>query len=454
MRRHEPPPTSRAESATLRISRAPRSGRARIRSSSACEGAAEGELVPDRLGELEPLGDLRRRRPRLHSRVPLVPRQAPGAPAVRPQSFGDGATRQPGKLSDLLDPEVLQLLAPLSLHREERQRERREELLGAVVVDDQGLPRPGDRGGGERGEAAVGRACAGVPAGPDRGAARASAPARRRRRAARPHASRSRGTRARRARSRSRGPRDCRITALPRRLDPGRVPLDEDELRAGGERLAEAHAGTHPARLGGGSDGAEQRLGPGQRRERRRLQPHARATVTQRRLEFEPWDEDASDHGNVCSTRTHVLLSRRGQSPRGRALWSHTTIPLRGQPTGPIPDEGRPGQIRAYLVVRFGRARRLTVDAGAMTAGSLRDRVDNAAADRPTARADSHHDRCCLACPDDDVLGAAGAMEEVPGSVDAPAPRRSARTPRPARGIPPERSRGGTCPSPDRVRER
>ena len=170
---------------------------------------------------------------------------------------------------------MLQLLAPLLFHREERQRERREELLGAVVVDDQCLPRPGDRGRGERGEAAIRCPGAGVPRGADR---------------------------AQRALER-------RSDAAVEPLDPARleveapgldgldreavvletanhdfpllfhrhgVALDQDELRAGGERLAETHAGTHPARLGGGGHGPEERLGPGQRRERRRLQPHAR----------------------------------------------------------------------------------------------------------------------------------------------------------------------------------
>ena len=42
--------------------------------------------------------------------VVLTPRQAPGAPAVRPQSFGDGTTREPGKLSDRSYSELLELV--------------------------------------------------------------------------------------------------------------------------------------------------------------------------------------------------------------------------------------------------------------------------------------------------------------------------------------------------------
>src|SRR6266702_2243197 len=62
---------------------------------------AEGELVGERLRKLEPLGDFRWRLAGLDLRRVLAPRQAPGAPAVRPQSFGNGSARQPGKLADL-----------------------------------------------------------------------------------------------------------------------------------------------------------------------------------------------------------------------------------------------------------------------------------------------------------------------------------------------------------------
>src|SRR6478735_8727089 len=101
----------------------------------------EGQLVADRLRELEPLGDLRRRPASAYLRRVFTPRQAVGAPAVRPQSFGNGGTRQPGKLSDLLHPELLELLAPPLFERKQCQRERREELLRLLVGDDEGLAR-------------------------------------------------------------------------------------------------------------------------------------------------------------------------------------------------------------------------------------------------------------------------------------------------------------------------
>ena len=55
-----------------------------------------------------------------HPPVLLSPRQAPGAPAVRPQSFGNGGTRQPGKLSDRANSQLLQLLVAVALERQQR----------------------------------------------------------------------------------------------------------------------------------------------------------------------------------------------------------------------------------------------------------------------------------------------------------------------------------------------
>src|SRR4029453_5616059 len=59
------------------------------------ERASQSELVPDRLGKLERLDDLGRGPSPPHS--PAVPssRQAPGAPPVRPQSFGYRAAPRP-----------------------------------------------------------------------------------------------------------------------------------------------------------------------------------------------------------------------------------------------------------------------------------------------------------------------------------------------------------------------
>src|SRR3954454_595955 len=64
------------------------------------ERAAQRQLVADRFGELEGLHELRRWAAAAHACGRAASRQAPGAPAVRPQSFGDGTTREPGKLAE------------------------------------------------------------------------------------------------------------------------------------------------------------------------------------------------------------------------------------------------------------------------------------------------------------------------------------------------------------------
>src|SRR5205085_3821585 len=75
-----------------------------------CEPPPERQLVADRLRELERLVQGNRRPSRRHLPVLLSSRQAPGAPSVRPQPFGDGTTRKPGKLSDRAHSELLELL--------------------------------------------------------------------------------------------------------------------------------------------------------------------------------------------------------------------------------------------------------------------------------------------------------------------------------------------------------
>src|SRR5262249_1147368 len=115
------------------------------------------ELVADRLRELERGGDGCGRATAAPARGRPPSPQAPGAPGVRPQTFGHGATRQPGKLPQLANPERLELLVAAALEREERERQRREELRQLLVGDDDRLPRPRDRSCGERGEAPSGR---------------------------------------------------------------------------------------------------------------------------------------------------------------------------------------------------------------------------------------------------------------------------------------------------------
>src|SRR5882672_4481915 len=72
-----------------------------------------------------------------------------------------------------------------------------------------------------------------------------------------------------------------------------------------------------------------------------------------------------------------------------------------------------------HSLVRLGRVCRLTLDAGTVACREVGNRVDDAAADPTAAAADGDHDRRLVACPDDDVLGATGAMEEIPGRQPA-----------------------------------
>src|SRR5205085_3218819 len=89
------------------------------------------------------------------------------APAVRPQSSGDGAAWKPGKLPEPADSECLQLCAALPLERQQRERQRCEEVPDLVVAHDEELPATCDGGGCERGEPAAGGADAGIPVLPD-----------------------------------------------------------------------------------------------------------------------------------------------------------------------------------------------------------------------------------------------------------------------------------------------
>ena len=62
-------------------------------------------------------------------------------PAVRPQSFGDGGLGQLGKLTESFHPKLAQLQLPALVEREQRERQRREELARLRVGDDEHLAR-------------------------------------------------------------------------------------------------------------------------------------------------------------------------------------------------------------------------------------------------------------------------------------------------------------------------
>src|SRR5262249_58973779 len=102
-----------------------------------------------------------------HLRGRSTSRQAPGAPAVRPQTFGDGATREPSKLSELANSERFELLVAVAFERKKRERERCEELRQLLVGDHDYLPGPRDRSCRQCGEPPPRRADACVPLRPD-----------------------------------------------------------------------------------------------------------------------------------------------------------------------------------------------------------------------------------------------------------------------------------------------
>src|SRR5207302_5885673 len=119
--------------------------------------------------ELERLDDLSGWAPTAHACRLAASRQAPGAPAVRPQTFGHGATREPSKLSDLLHAELAQLGTAAWIQRHEFERQRREELGQPLVRDDQHLATARDRRGRERSKPPLRSADPRIPARSDGG---------------------------------------------------------------------------------------------------------------------------------------------------------------------------------------------------------------------------------------------------------------------------------------------
>ena len=156
-KRHRPPPRAAADEAPGKreLAQGPatafRPGEQPV--DEHAERAPQRQLVADRFREVEPLDELRRGTAPAHASLRAASRQPPGAPAVRPQSFGDGATRQPGKLSEPLDPELLQLVAAARARARSRSSgSGARKSCVSLVGDDQRLARARDvrrREGGE-----------------------------------------------------------------------------------------------------------------------------------------------------------------------------------------------------------------------------------------------------------------------------------------------------------------
>ena len=122
MRRQDPPPTSRAETATLRNGRPARSGPGDQPIEQRAERAPQRQLVADRLGEGERLCKLHGRRPPAHAAALPAAREPPRPPPLRPQPLRDGSARQAGEVAEPAHAEPFEL--GIALRRQRQKRER------------------------------------------------------------------------------------------------------------------------------------------------------------------------------------------------------------------------------------------------------------------------------------------------------------------------------------------
>ena len=99
---------------------------------------------------------------------------------------------------------------------------------------------------------------------------------------------------------------------LPLLFRPGRILLDEHEVGAGGKRFGEPHARPDTCLLGLVRTAAEEGPLPGAGAECDAL-PVKRRPGEERGPKLEGREGEAGDHGNICSTRTHVPLSTNSQ---------------------------------------------------------------------------------------------------------------------------------------------
>ena len=119
VRRHEPPPTSLAESASFRNGRAGPLGPCEQPVEQRAERAAQGELVRDRLGEGERLDQLCRGRSPAHAAALPAAGKAPRPLPLLTQPLGHRAARQGGERAEGADAETLELGVPPLLERQE-----------------------------------------------------------------------------------------------------------------------------------------------------------------------------------------------------------------------------------------------------------------------------------------------------------------------------------------------
>ena len=264
------------------------------------ERAAQGELVRDRLGEGERLDQLCRGRSPAHAAALPATGKAPRPLPLLPQPLGHGAPRQGGERAEGADAEPFELGVPPLLERQKRERERLEKRLLLLPLDDHRLPRARHARRRQGDEAALSRACARVPGRPDGGERLAER---------RLHPSVEPFDAAGLEHDHSRLDRlhaESRILEAPQHplplpLGARGIRVDENELWAGRERLAEPHSSDDTRRLGGRGHGPDELLAP-RLGSKRRGDDREPRPGPERRAELESRDEEAGDHGG-----THVL---------------------------------------------------------------------------------------------------------------------------------------------------
>ena len=162
-RRHEPPSTSRADSASFRNGRPARSGRASRRSSSEPSARRSVSSFPTASGKTRTsASSAAGLRPRT-LRLPPAAGEPPRLPPVDAEPLRDRAARELRELPDPAHSEPFELRVALARHGQKRERERLEERLLLLLRDEQDLTRPRHARRRECGEAPPRRSDARIP---------------------------------------------------------------------------------------------------------------------------------------------------------------------------------------------------------------------------------------------------------------------------------------------------
>jgi hypothetical protein len=235
--------------------------------------------------------------------------EPPGLPSLPTQTIGDRCLWKACEVSQPFDPQLGQLFTALGTEREKMEGQRRKKELCLLVVDDESASSRSDARGCQRCETPLSHSYLGLPNGSD-GVERPLHSSLHSPREPFDSASLEIGTARLGRLHRQAGLFEPAQDPLPLRLDAGRIPLDQVEIRAGCERLGEPHSRAHPRLLGRACAWTDER--PLSRRgcESDRCLAKLRP-IPESGPQCESWNVQACDHGNVCSTRTHVLLSSK-----------------------------------------------------------------------------------------------------------------------------------------------